>query len=134
MPKMFWLESVIQLINRYWISTTKSPRYLLNRAFHPLSNLGSGRFLLVTEGKFVAVILFSMALCLTLSLFHPTPTLSLCLQLPGVETLIAAKPSAGGNKTPSLEGKPSHSDDLFSAHNFDITINLNIPTPGTGNV
>ncbi|XP_015751507.1 PREDICTED: RNA polymerase-associated protein RTF1 homolog [Acropora digitifera] len=51
-------------------------------------------------------------------------------ELPGVETLIAAKPLAGGNKTPSLEGKPSHSDDLFSAHNFDITINLNIPTPG----
>ena len=71
----------------------------------------------------------------TLSLFHlPSLSLSLCLQLPSVETLIAAKPLAGGSKTPSLEGKPSHSDDLFSAHNFDITINLNIPTPGAGNV
>lgn len=29
-----------------------------------------------------------------------------------------------------LERKPSQSEDLFSAHNFDITINLDIPAPG----
>lgn len=29
-----------------------------------------------------------------------------------------------------LEGKPSQSEDLFSAHNFDITINLDMPAPG----
>lgn len=30
-----------------------------------------------------------------------------------------------------LERKPSQSEDLFSAHNFDITINLDMPAPGT---
>ena len=37
-----------------------------------------------------------------------------------------------GNRAQAPEGKPSQSEDLFSAHNFDITINLDIPAPGTG--
>lgn len=40
-------------------------------------------------------------------------------------------PLAGAAPYPP-EGKPSQSEDLFSAHNFDITINLDIPAPGTG--
>ncbi|KAJ7371034.1 RNA polymerase-associated protein rtf1 [Desmophyllum pertusum] len=36
-----------------------------------------------------------------------------------------------GNRAQAPEGKPSQSEDLFSAHNFDITINLDIPAPGT---
>ena len=40
--------------------------------------------------------------------------------------------AAGGHGTSAIERKPSHSEDLFSAHNFDITINLNIPAPGAG--
>lgn len=40
-------------------------------------------------------------------------------------------PLAGAAPHPP-EGKPSQSEDLFSAHNFDITINLDIPAPGTG--
>lgn len=39
-------------------------------------------------------------------------------------------PLAGAAPHPP-ERKPQ-SEDLFSAHNFDITINLDIPAPGTG--
>ena len=39
-----------------------------------------------------------------------------------------------GQAAAALERKPSQSEDLFSAHNFDITINLDLPAPGTGTV
>ncbi|XP_068682593.1 RNA polymerase-associated protein RTF1 homolog isoform X2 [Montipora foliosa] len=55
-------------------------------------------------------------------------------QLPDVAALLATPlagaAAAGGHGTSAIERKPSHSEDLFSAHNFDITINLNIPAPG----
>ena len=44
---------------------------------------------------------------------------------------LSQMPLAGAAPYPP-EGKPSQSEDLFSAHNFDITINLDIPAPGTG--
>ncbi|KAK3743020.1 hypothetical protein QZH41_009282 [Actinostola sp. cb2023] len=34
-------------------------------------------------------------------------------------------------ETPMADAKTTHSEDLFSAHNFDITINLNFPLPET---
>nr|XP_058951031.1 RNA polymerase-associated protein RTF1 homolog [Pocillopora verrucosa] len=43
---------------------------------------------------------------------------------------LSQMPLAGAAPHPP-EGKPSQSEDLFSAHNFDITINLDIPAPGT---
>jgi len=49
-------------------------------------------------------------------------------QVPDVEGMLAA-PLAGQGAA-VLERKPSQSEDLFSAHNFDITINLDIPAPG----
>lgn len=48
---------------------------------------------------------------------------------PGVEALLTAP--LGSQAAAALERKPSQSEDLFSAHNFDITINLDIPAPGT---
>ena len=53
-------------------------------------------------------------------------------QSPGVEALLTAP--LGSQAAAALERKPSQSEDLFSAHNFDITINLDIPAPGTGNM
>jgi len=47
--------------------------------------------------------------------------------VPDVEGMLAA-PLAGQGAA-VLERKPSQSEDLFSAHNFDITINLDIPAP-----
>ena len=44
---------------------------------------------------------------------------------------ILETPSTGATAH-APERKPSQSEDLFSAHNFDITINLDIPAPGTG--
>ena len=52
------------------------------------------------------------------------------LQVSDVENLLA--PSSAGEGAAAIERKPSQSEDLFSAHNFDITINLDIPAPGTG--
>lgn len=46
-----------------------------------------------------------------------------------IERLSQIPPAGAAHQPP--DRKPSQSEDLFSAHNFDITINLDIPAPGT---
>ncbi|KAL9954513.1 hypothetical protein ACROYT_G042062 [Oculina patagonica] len=46
-----------------------------------------------------------------------------------VDTMLQEPVAVAGAQAP--ERKPSQSEDLFSAHDFDITINLDIPAPGT---
>ena len=67
-------------------------------------------------------------LCTLVFMYAPQPS----PQTPDVEALLTAP--LGSQAAAALERKPSQSEDLFSAHNFDITINLDIPAPGTGNM
>ena len=57
-------------------------------------------------------------LCTLVFMYAPQPS----PQTPDVEALLTAPLGS------------QRSEDLFSAHNFDITINLDIPAPGKGNM